>query len=172
MTSASKRYKNINQTGRIGTCVHLALQHSIPVKLQKKNKIKGSDWTSSSPWRQGPPANPLDAIHSGSQEKPQPTTWSPLPRLSTHTYTSAMKHVSCKNTVCWLMNYRDKHTHLSYIGTTHDDKKQNMEASKADAFHSILNCVAFRFCVGYKHQNRHRLDDWKLLDKLHCTLKV
>ncbi len=52
---------------------------------KSENKIKGSDWTSSSPWRQGPPANPLDAIHSGSQEKPQPTTWSPLPPLSTHT---------------------------------------------------------------------------------------
>jgi len=60
--------------GQKDTRVHLALQHSIPVKLQSENKIKRSDWTSSSPWRQGPPANPLDAIHSGSQEKPQLTT--------------------------------------------------------------------------------------------------
>lgn len=62
------------------------------------------------------------------------------------------------------MNYRDKH--LSYIGTTHDDKKQNMKASKAYSLHSILNGVVFRFCVGYGGQNPTQLGDWKLLEVL------
>ncbi len=41
---------------------------------------------------------------------------------------------------------------FSYIGTTHDDKKQYMEESKVDALHSLLHGVAFWFCLGYRSQ--------------------
>lgn len=44
-----------------------------------------------------------------------------------------------------------------------------MEASKADALHSLLYGVGVRPCVGYKGQNPHRLDDWKLVEKYKCV---